>query len=118
MCESHAHALRAAAQPPPTPPLPPSHTQALLPPSARGCVQQCIGGANPARQLDALKKQKPLLVVGTPGRLAELSRSGALQTHGTRVLVLDEVRVCVPCVCVCVCAGVCTRVFICCARVG
>ena len=32
-----------------------------------------------------------MLVVGTPGRLAELSREGTLQTHGTPALVLDEV---------------------------
>ena len=38
-----------------------------------------------------MKRNKPLLVVGTPGRLAELSRAGALQTHTTGMLVLDEV---------------------------
>ena len=42
-------------------------------------------------QVEAMKKNKPLLVVGTPGRLAELSRAGALQTHSTGILVLDEV---------------------------
>lgn len=65
--------------------------QSLLPESARRAVQQCIGGANIWRQRDALKLFKPLLVVGTPGRLAELSREGALQTHRCRILVLDEV---------------------------
>jgi superfamily II DNA/RNA helicase len=62
----------------------------LLPDSARGWVQQAIGGANPARQVEAIRRNRPLLVVGTPGRLAELSRSGALQTHGAAVLVFDE----------------------------
>ena len=62
----------------------------LLPDAARGWVQQCIGGANPHRQMDALKRSRPLVVIGTPGRLAELSRSGALQTHGAACLVLDE----------------------------
>ncbi|EIE21911.1 P-loop containing nucleoside triphosphate hydrolase protein [Coccomyxa subellipsoidea C-169] len=65
--------------------------QALLPPQARGCVQQAIGGANINRQMEAIKQNKPLMVVGTPGRLAELSRSGALQTHPAGILVLDEV---------------------------
>ena len=37
---------------------------------------------------------RPLLSVGTPGRLAEMSRMGVLQTHSTRILVLDEVRRC------------------------
>ena len=65
--------------------------QKLLPQEAAAAVvQQAIGGANPHRQAEALKTNRPLLVVGTPGRLAELSRSGALQTHATSFLVLDE----------------------------
>ena len=65
--------------------------QRLLPQEAASAVvQQAIGGANPHRQAEALKMNRPLLVVGTPGRLAELSRSGALQTHATGFLVLDE----------------------------
>ncbi len=32
------------------------------------------------------------MVVGTPGRLTELSRMGRLQTHSCPILVLDEVR--------------------------
>lgn len=129
--------------------------QGLLPPGARGAVQQCIGGANPHRQVQclpvrtswiiwfqeghryralmrsrtairkvcvayrgsqgfrpatciiqrtgassvraglaqaqAIKENRPVLAVGTPGRLAELSREGVLQTHRTPALVLDEV---------------------------
>ena len=64
--------------------------QSLLPETARRAVQQCIGGANTHRQREALKLYKPLLVVGTPGRLAELSRDGTLQTHKCGILVLDE----------------------------
>jgi len=65
--------------------------QKLLPQEAAAAVvQQAIGGANPHRQAEALKTNRSLLVVGTPGRLAELSRSGALQTHATSFLVLDE----------------------------
>ena len=65
--------------------------QRLLPQEAASAVvQQAIGGANPHRQAEALKANRPLMVVGTPGRLAELSRSGALQTHTTGFLVLDE----------------------------
>ena len=37
-----------------------------------------------------MKANMPVLVVGTPGRLAELSREGVLQTHYTPLLVLDE----------------------------
>lgn len=39
-----------------------------------------------------MQMHKPLMVVGTPGRLAELSRAGALGLHQCALLVLDEVR--------------------------
>ncbi len=65
--------------------------QQVLPPDAARAVQQAIGGANPVRQIEALKYHKPLVVVGTPGRLAELSRAGHLGTHKCGILVLDEV---------------------------
>lgn len=42
-------------------------------------------------QIEAIQKNKPLVIVGTPGRLAELSRSGALLSHTCPILVLDEV---------------------------
>jgi len=56
----------------------------------RQITQQAIGGANAKRQEEAIRRKRPLIVVGTPGRLAELSRSGILQTHGVRILVVDE----------------------------
>lgn len=62
----------------------------LLPAGSRGAVQQCIGGANPHRQAEAVHVNRPVMVVGTPGRLAEFSRSGVLATHFTGTLVLDE----------------------------
>jgi hypothetical protein len=62
----------------------------LLPEAARPAVQQLIGGANPARQREALVKHRPIVVVGTPGRLAEMVRGGALQLHRCPLLVLDE----------------------------
>lgn len=65
--------------------------QSLLPPDAARAVQQAIGGANPSRQVEALRYHKPLVVVGTPGRLAELNRGGYLSTHKCGLLVLDEV---------------------------
>ena len=56
----------------------------------REITQQCIGGANIRRQEEALRRKRPLVVVGTPGRVAELSRSGILRTHGVKCLVIDE----------------------------
>lgn len=63
----------------------------LLGPEDKKLVQQLVGGANRSRQEDALKKNKPAIVVGTPGRIAEISAAGKLRTHGCRYLVLDEV---------------------------
>lgn len=42
----------------------------------KGLVQQLIGGANMWRQGERIKENKPIFVVGTPGRIAEFSRSG------------------------------------------
>ncbi|MEK4230794.1 DEAD/DEAH box helicase [Solibacillus sp. FSL H8-0538] len=52
-------------------------------------VQQLIGGANSARQIEKLKK-KPTIVVGTPGRLNELIRQGKLKLKEVQTVVLDE----------------------------
>lgn len=49
-----------------------------------------IGGANPKRQLDKLKKQ-PHIIVGTPGRILELVKQKKIKTHEVKTLVLDEV---------------------------
>jgi len=62
----------------------------LLPEEAGQAVQQLIGGANIHRQDEALKTHQPIMVVGTPGRLAEHSRRGTLATHRTGLMVLDE----------------------------
>lgn len=52
-------------------------------------VQQLIGGANSARQIEKLKK-KPTIVVGTPGRLNELARANKLKLKEIETVVLDE----------------------------
>lgn len=52
-------------------------------------VQGIIGGANIARQMDKLK-EKPQLIVGSAGRIIELSRKGKLKLHQVKLLVLDE----------------------------
>lgn len=63
----------------------------ILGPANRKVVQQLVGGANRSRQEEALKKNKPAIVVGTPGRIAEISAAGKLHTHGCSFLILDEV---------------------------
>jgi len=52
-------------------------------------VTQLIGGANMQRQIEQLKK-KPTIVVGTPGRLAELVKVKKLKMYDIRHIVLDE----------------------------
>lgn len=51
--------------------------------------QALIGGANIARQVDKLK-QKPQLIIGSTGRMLELSRRGKLRLAHVKTLVLDE----------------------------
>ncbi|MCO5595294.1 hypothetical protein L7F22_049335 [Adiantum nelumboides] len=65
-------------------------TERILGDENKKTVQQLVGGANRSRQEEALRKNKPLIVVGTPGRISEISRDGKLHTHSCRFLVLDE----------------------------
>jgi ATP-dependent RNA helicase DeaD len=48
-----------------------------------------IGGTSLDRQIDKLR-DKPHLVVGSPGRLVELIRMGKLKMKGVRSVVIDE----------------------------
>jgi len=59
-------------------------------------VMLAIGGTTFARNLEQIRKRKPTIIVGTPGRIAELvvgqpgERSGRLKINGIQCLVLDE----------------------------
>ena len=64
--------------------------ETVLGPYGRDITQQLIGGANARRQEQGLRKKRPFIVVGTPGRIAEMSRMGVLKTHGISTLVIDE----------------------------
>lgn len=52
-------------------------------------VTAVTGGANVKNQLAALKKH-PEIIVGTPGRTAELVKSGKLKLQRLRTLIIDE----------------------------
>ena len=52
-------------------------------------VQTIIGGASAKRQIEKLK-EKPEVVVGTPGRLMELANQRKLKLHQVKTVVLDE----------------------------
>ena len=58
--------------------------RSLLPPDAADCVAHAIGGANPHRQTEAIKRHSPLLVVGTP-RLRSLAQVRAQACRDTDV---------------------------------
>ncbi|OGM11930.1 hypothetical protein A2Z22_01710 [Candidatus Woesebacteria bacterium RBG_16_34_12] len=49
----------------------------------------CIGGKNLGRQMDELRKN-PNFVIGTPGRLKDLSQKGHLRLNEFNNVVLDE----------------------------
>ncbi|MEB3223525.1 MAG: DEAD/DEAH box helicase [Candidatus Sericytochromatia bacterium] len=53
-------------------------------------VVAVIGGANPARQVEALKRGADVLV-GTPGRVTDMLGRGAVSLAACRAVVLDEV---------------------------
>jgi superfamily II DNA/RNA helicase len=53
-------------------------------------VSLLIGSINLSRQIDGLKKSKPLAIVGNPGRLLLLAKMGKLKLRDLRFLVLDE----------------------------
>jgi superfamily II DNA/RNA helicase len=70
---------KAAAGAPPEQPDPPPPKISLI-----------IGSAPMSRQIDTLKKEKPQVVVGNPGRLLALARMGKLKLRDLKALVLDE----------------------------
>ncbi|MHB9293509.1 putative DEAD-box ATP-dependent RNA helicase CshC [Hollandina sp. SP2] len=49
-----------------------------------------IGSANIHRQIETLKKDKPLVIVGNPARLLQLARMKKLKLGRVKALVLDE----------------------------
>jgi ATP-dependent RNA helicase DeaD len=59
-------------------------------------AMQAIGGANVNRQHEALRKKKPEIVIGTPGRIAELvcEHGSKLKLGNVGYLVVDEVDQC------------------------
>lgn len=52
-------------------------------------VQPLIGGANSKRQIEKLK-EKPEVIVGTPGRVLEMIKQKKLKAHLLQTIILDE----------------------------
>lgn len=53
-------------------------------------VHSAIGGANLRRQTERLKKERPEVVVGTPGRILHLLDTRDLKLNNLATLVIDE----------------------------
>jgi superfamily II DNA/RNA helicase len=53
-------------------------------------VSLLTGAGNLSRQIDGLKRDRPLAVVGNPGRILLLSKMGKLKLGNLRSLVFDE----------------------------
>lgn len=52
-------------------------------------IQSLIGGANVKRQIEKLK-EKPEVLVGTPGRILELMKQKKIKSHLIQSVVMDE----------------------------
>ena len=52
-------------------------------------VQTMIGGANKNRQIEKLK-ERPEVIVGTPGRILEIAETKKLKLHQVKTIILDE----------------------------
>lgn len=53
-------------------------------------VANYVGGTDKARQIDKLQSSQPHIVVGTPGRIYDLVKSGDLAVHTAKTFVVDE----------------------------
>ena len=53
-------------------------------------VANYVGGTDKARQIDKLETSQPNIVIGTPGRIYDLVKSGDLAIHKAKTFVVDE----------------------------
>lgn len=53
-------------------------------------IHNYVGGTDKEHQLEQLAKKQPQLVIGTPGRILDLAKDGALDLHTAKRFVIDE----------------------------
>ena len=53
-------------------------------------VANYVGGTDKVRQIDKLEFSQPHIVIGTPGRIYDLVKSGDLAIHKAKTFVVDE----------------------------
>jgi superfamily II DNA/RNA helicase len=65
-------------------------TEGSLPAAGPLKAALLIGGGNIGRQIDGLRKEKPDIIIGNPGRILQIVRLGKLKPGNLEYLVLDE----------------------------
>ncbi|MEN3244444.1 DEAD/DEAH box helicase [Fructilactobacillus sanfranciscensis] len=53
-------------------------------------IANYVGGTDKEKQIEKLKREQPQIVVGTPGRILDLSKAGHLDINTANQLVIDE----------------------------
>ncbi|USS93764.1 DEAD/DEAH box helicase [Fructilactobacillus ixorae] len=53
-------------------------------------VENYVGGTDKERQLEKLDREQPQVIVGTPGRILDIVKSGKLAINAAQRLVIDE----------------------------
>ena len=53
-------------------------------------VANYVGGTDKTRQIEKLASNQPHIVIGTPGRIYDLVKSGDLAIHKAKIFVVDE----------------------------
>lgn len=53
-------------------------------------VRQFVGGTDKKRQMARLEQHQPHIVIGTPGRILDMTNNGNLLIHNSRAFVVDE----------------------------
>ncbi len=53
-------------------------------------VVNYVGGTDKTRQIEKLESNQPHIVIGTPGRIYDLVKSGDLAIHKAKTIVVDE----------------------------
>jgi ATP-dependent RNA helicase UAP56/SUB2 len=53
-------------------------------------TQVIIGGENQDDQMEKLKKDKPQIIVGTPGRVLSFIKKGIIDTKNIKIFIIDE----------------------------